>query len=312
MCLRVLRRTLIPSRQLWRRWRRQAIDCATDGWGQQRSDCPGSGATLIAMPDEPEHASASDAISSDILRSATPVPEYLPIPALAATDNGDASGATLTALADDLEYTLTVGQALERFVAAKRAAPSGRSIQRYCIERRLASQKIRTVFGSEWLINESSLARLIESEPVVTGDASVAVGTAMAATATLIPSPANIREDDTVDGGVVSVATRATMATPEGERRTIAEVLIENARLLAQVEGRDSIIIELKEDRTFLREEVREGRRTRDDVKNIAERMLDTLKTMATMPALMKNSPRPDPLHATIIDPENRWDGDRG
>ena len=264
------------------------------------------------MPDEPEHASASDAISSDILRSATPVPEYLPIPALAATDNGDASGATLTALADDLEYTLTVGQALERFVAAKRAAPSGRSIQRYCIERRLASQKIRTVFGSEWLINESSLARLIESEPVVTGDASVAVGTAMAATATLIPSPANIREDDTVDGGVVSVATRATMATPEGERRTIAEVLIENARLLAQVEGRDSIIIELKEDRTFLREEVREGRRTRDDVKNIAERMLDTLKTMATMPALMKNSPRPDPLHATIIDPENRWDGDRG
>ncbi len=37
--------------------------------------------------------------------------------------------------------------------------------------------------------------------------------------------------------------------------------------------------LELTEDRSFSREEEREGR-TRDDVKNIAERMLDTLKTM--------------------------------
>ena len=44
---------------------------------------------------------------------------------------------------------------------------------------------------------------------------------------------------------------------------------------------KDAIIVELKEDRSFLREEVREARRSRDDVKNIAERMLDTLKTMA-------------------------------
>ena len=71
------------------------------------------------------------------------------------------------------------------------------------------------------------------------------------------------------------------MAAPEGERRSIAEVLIENARLVAQVEVKDAIIEELKEDRSFLREEVRHARTTRDDVKNIAERMLDTLKTMA-------------------------------
>lgn len=261
------------------------------------------------MPDEFEHAVASDAISSDMPSPATPIPKQPPFQALDTIDSGDADDAAFTALADDLEYTLTVGQALERFTAAKRAAPSGRSIQRYCIERRLASKKIRTVFGSEWLINESSLARLIESEPVVIG---VAVGTDTAATATPMPSSANIREPDTVDGGVVSVASHPAMATPVGERRTIAEVLIENARLLAQVEGRDAIIVELKEDRTFLREEVREGRRTRDDVKNIAERMLDTLKTMATMPALMKSSPRQGPLHATVIDAENRSADDRG
>ena len=93
------------------------------------------------------------------------------------------------------------------------------------------------------------------------------------------------------------------MATPVGERRTVAEVLIENARLLAQVEGRDAIIAELKEDRSFLREEVREGRRTRDDVKNIAERMLDTLRSMAIGRSLGPANNQESSIRATIIDP---------
>jgi hypothetical protein len=89
-----------------------------------------------------------------------------------------------------------------------------------------------------------------------------------------------------------------------GERRTIAEVLIENARLLAQVEGRDAIIQELKEDRSFLREEVREGRRTRDDVKNIAQSMLDTLKTMAVGRLSMSTSTPQEPVQTVVIAPE--------
>ncbi len=141
---------------------------------------------------------------------------------------------------------------MERIAGARRKTPSGRSIQRYCDEGRLAAKKIRTVFGSEWLINETSLARLIEAEPIVTSDAT---GSDMATPPTPNPQPINLPPSD-------AVATRLSMATPEGERRTIAEVLIENARLLAQVEGRDAIIEELKEDRSFLREEVREGRRT--------------------------------------------------
>ena len=176
---------------------------------------------------------------------------------------------------------LTVGQALERFSAAGRKAPSGRTIQRYCDERRLEAKKIRTVFGSEWLINETSLARLIESEPIISGDAGVANSSDVPPSATPTPPNVYISKSDTDDIGVAGDAMRPSMASPVGERRTIAEVLIENARLLAQVEGRDAIISELKEDRSFLREEVREGRRTRDDVKNIAERMLDTLRSMA-------------------------------
>ena len=130
----------------------------------------------------------------------------------------------------------------------------------------------------------------------------------MTTSASTTPQPLRIQEPDTIDNGVASDAMRTPMATPKGETRTIAEVLIENARLLAQVEGKDAIINELKEDRTFLREEVREGRRTRDDVKNIAERMLDTLKTMATGRLSMPHPTPQEPVHTTIIDTENRQD----
>jgi hypothetical protein len=234
-----------------------------------------------------------------------PAPSSSPSLQLDIPDTGDAGVAALTALADNLEYTLTVGQVLDRIAAAHRKTPSGRSVQRYCIEGRLAAKKIRTVYGSEWLINETSLARLIEAEPIVTGDASDAVNPDMAASATPAPSSSPSLQLDIPDTGDAGVASHGSMTLPEGEKRTIAEVLIENARLFAQVEGRDAIIDELKEDRSFLREEVREARKTRDDVKNIAERMLDTLKTMAIGRLAITNPPPQDPVQAEIIDPES-------
>jgi len=223
------------------------------------------------------------------------------------SDVGDASVATFTAFADDVAYTLTVGQALERFVAARRKPPSQRTLQRYCIEGRLAAQKIRTTYGSEWLINETSLARLIEAEPVVTGDAGVAVAPVLATPASPSMIEPNILAPDIPANGDASVAVAPhVMATPAGERRTIADVLIENSRLLAQVEGRDAVIVELKEDRNFLREEVREARRTRDDVKSISERMLDTLRTIAVGRLAMSAPPPQDPMRASIIDPDDQ------
>jgi hypothetical protein len=254
------------------------------------------------MPPTEHHGDASDAANPDIAASATPTPSSSPSHHPDTSDAGDASVSALTVLADDLEYTLTVGQVLERIAAAHRKTPSGRSVQRYCIEGRLAAKKIRTVYGSEWLINETSLARLIEAEPIITGDAA---NPDMAASATPTPSSSPSHNPDTSDAGVASVASHASMTLPEGERRTIAEVLIENARLLAQVDGRDAIIDELKEDRSFLREEVREARKTRDDVKNIAERMLDTLKTMAIGRLAISNPTPQDPVQAAIIDSEN-------
>ncbi len=221
---------------------------------------------------------------------------------------GDAGGATMTALADDLQYTLTVGQALERFVAGRRKVPSERSVQRYCIDGQLAAQKIRTTYGSEWLINETSLEKLIAAQPEISAVASVATSADMAPPASPIIEKPQIIQPDTSAVGNASDAVVRTMAAPEGERRSIAEVLIENARLFAQVEGKDAIIEELKEDRSFLREEVREARRTRDDVKNIAERMLDTLKTMAI--GRLASAPlRDEPLRPDFVDHTDQRSG---
>ena len=203
-----------------------------------------------------------------------------------ASDASVASPAAVAALANDLAYTLTVAQTRELFVAHNRKVPAERTIQNYCIEGNIAAQKIRTTYGSEWLINERSLQNFIQGQPVLatattashapqaTHTDAVPLNSATATTASSVASDA-------------SVARFAEVA-PIGERRNIADVLIENARLLAVSEGKDRIIdekneqiSELRDDRAFLRDEIREARRNRDDVKNIAERMLDTLKSMA-------------------------------
>lgn len=230
---------------------------------------------------------------------ALPVPSpdvQLPVTSDASTVIGDAG---VAALADNLAYTLTAGQALERFSAARRKVPSLRTIQRYCIEGHLAAQKIRTTYGSEWLINEEALATLIQSEPEI-AVASDANQPQVATSATPTPATPIFQVPVTTASGVADVAEADEMATPTGERRRISDVLIQNAKLVAEVEGRDAIIAELKEDRNFLREEVREARKTRDDVKNIAERMLDTLKTMA-IGRLASAAVPPDPVEAEII-----------
>ncbi len=217
----------------------------------------------------------------------------------------DAGTATVAALADDLEYTLTAGQALGRFAAAHRKVPSLRTMQRYCIEGRVAAQKIRTTYGSEWLINEASLARLIAAEPIMAAVAGDADAGDMATTATPVVHPPLFVAADTTANGGAGDAGDDIMAPPAGERRRLSDVLIENAKLLAEVEGRDAMIAEMKEDRNFLREEVREARKTRDDVKNISERMLDTLKTMA-IGRLAASVPPTDPIRAEVIAPDTR------
>ena len=207
-----------------------------------------------------------------------------------------AGDAKVTALDDGLKYTLTALEAIERFAKARRRPPSLRSIQRYCDEGTIRGTKIRTTYGQEWLINEESLMTYIGLLPIEAVVASVA-GDANQELAPLQPlSTAPVRSNDSVAG----VAKVEEMATPVGETRSIAQVLIENARLLAQNEGKDAVIIELKEDRSFLREEVVEARKARGDIKEIAKEMLGTLKAIA-LPRSVQSPSDAHPVQAEII-----------
>ena len=213
-----------------------------------------------------------------------------------------AGDAKVAALDDGLKYTLTAPEAIDRFLKARRRPPSLRSIQRYCDEGTISGTKIRTTYGQEWLINEESLMTyigLLPIEAVVASVASVAsvAGDANQELAPLQPlSTAHVRSNDSVAG----VAKVVEMATPVGETRSIAQVLIENARLLALNEGKDAVIIELKEDRSFLREEVVEARKARGDIKEIAKEMLGTLKAIA-LPRSIQSPSDVHPVQAEII-----------
>ncbi len=75
-----------------------------------------------------------------------------------------------------------------------------------------------------------------------------------------------------------------------GETRSLASMLIENARLTAELEGKRQLEIEMRDEKLFLREELKEARAGRKDVAAIAERMLETLETIATGGKLMSAS----------------------
>ena len=174
--------------------------------------------------------------------------------------NGVAGDAKVAAVDDGLKYTLTALEAIERFTNAQRKAPSLRSIQRYCDEGTIRGTKIKTTFGQEWLINEDSLSRHIASLPteaVVSGVAS----DANQPPAPEIPLKTAPATNDNGDAGDASVRE---LATPTGETRSLATVLIENSKLLAKLEGKDEVLTErnrvideLRDDRTFLREELK-------------------------------------------------------
>lgn len=247
------------------------------------------------MDEEQRHGVASDAKAT--------TSDQTPSSLANATDvSGVASDASVAALDDGIRYTLTAEQALERIGAAGRKVPSLRSLQRHCDEGTLRATKIKTTYGQEWLINETSLAQYITRQP------RLEVG--VAGDATVTPPSNSLSKSASVtdaigDAGVASNASAISLPVPAGERRSVAEVLIENAKLLAQNEGKDQIIVELKDDRAFLREEVREARKHRDDTRSIAEKMLQTLQAMALGRHL--NAPQESEVaQAEIIKPNDQ------
>ena len=129
---------------------------------------PRASARLEHMQDETSSV-ASDANTTVDLPQATQA-----LPTSYDHDVPAAAQAPHESLPAALDYTLTVGQAQQRFADLKRHVPKDRTIQNYCQQGDIAAQKIRTTFGSEWIINAQSLEAFILREPEMPSAASAA------------------------------------------------------------------------------------------------------------------------------------------
>lgn len=212
----------------------------------------------------------------------------------AISDASDAA-AVSAALVDARVYNVTVPQAQELFAQLRRRVPAARTIQNYCADGLIAGEKVSTATGAEWLINDESLLAFIQSKPEVETTPMPPIMEVTPLADRPAPEPAP----------VVSTEAAAEIEEPAPrETRTIAQMLVENARLAAElqgtrqvIEGKDETIAELKSDREFLRDEIKDKRRLNQDLKDITSQVLQLLDNMveARNPQLRMADTTPEP-----------------
>lgn len=260
------------------------------------SDASGANSTDLATP-AAHGAPQATHTAADPLNEA---PAAFPI--------GDASDAQPTAsdaaaepvavAVDDRRYNLTVPQAQELFAKHGRRVPATRTIQNYCAEGFIAGQKVTTSTGAEWLINDESLMAFIQTKPELEGshDAPHPAAPAM-------PEPAPV-------AAALGPDPEPTTTETARETRTVAEMLIENAKLMGQLEakaaviaGKDETITELKDDRRFLRDELVQKRKINDDLAELMGQMLEVIDNAGRRAGGMEISA---PISATHEHPSYR------
>ncbi len=225
---------------------------------------------------------------------------------------------------DSSEYSLTIGEASALMHVERCKFASNRKVQHMCRNGVIDCYKLQTTRNgqpvSEWLVNDTSLRKHIEDNEIK-WDENVAVLPPVNGNVSLTPDDdgdATTHSQDSIsaritpdavampdDAGNASGVAKGwekredrgdAVATPEengnaiGETRSLASILIENAKLAAELEGERQLVAEVRHDREFLREELKDARAGRKDVSAIAERMLETLETIAVGGKLMPPS----------------------
>ncbi len=179
---------------------------------------------------------------------------------------------------------------------------SSRKVQRLCRNGFIDCYKLKTTRNgqpvSEWLVSETSLRKRIEEHEPRFEDGDVIVThnqTGGANSSAYIETSPAVIASPSLSGAAKSEAEREEhledlgndVTTPEqiGDANSIepskASLMIENAKLTAELEGNRALIAKFLDDEGFLREELRDAREGRKDVAKIAERMLEALETMA-------------------------------
>lgn len=212
---------------------------------------------------------------------------------------------------------------------------SNRKVQRMCRDGVIDCYKLQTTRNgqpvSEWLVNDTSLRKHIE-ENEIKWDGDHVTLPPTCGTASLVPfdngdatvqsrkhksaaempnAVSKTSQTGDASGGANAEQGRENvgdaMAPPRdngnaiGETRSLASVLVENAKLTAELEGARQLVAEVRDDREFLREELKEARAGRKDVTAIAERMLETLETIAIGGKLLPPNPN-DPGKAAFVE----------
>lgn len=179
-------------------------------------------------------------------------------------------------------------------------------VQRLCREGFIDCHKLKTTRNgqpvTEWLVNETLLRKRIEEHeqlledgvailpPNSIGDVSKTSerGRSTQILGDNVAAPEHgggaglIVKDETnkVDQSDV-LTTPDSVGGADLDEPSKASLMIENARLTAELEGAMALAAEIRDDKGFLREELRDVREGRKDVTKIAERMLEALEAMA-------------------------------
>lgn len=203
--------------------------------------------------------------------------------------SGVASPATPMTNDDELQYSLTLKEVPGILKQASRKVPSARTLSRYCNEgsNHLKCRMVKTSYGQEWLVNKESLDEYIDQQPIEieSNDAALVTDANCVAGDAKAKRPV---EKTLTSGGMPTAVTDAKTETTIGEERSLGEVLIENERLLARNEGLKELLAEVKDDKAFLREEVRHARQYKGDMKQLTQDVLDTLTAVASGGRLLR------------------------
>lgn len=208
-------------------------------------------------------------------------------------------------LPDLSQYDLTVGEAQALFQEEHRKLPSIRTLQRYCQEGRFDCYKLKTTRNGnpvhEWIINSTSLRRFIQTKPnddtpavmaapEPRGDATDGGETQSNDQQSAIATTTPERADDASDELALPRSSQTNpnaMTTPDesgdatGGDMSRAELLIENARLTAQLDAQRELVDELRDDKQFMREEITQHRQNDRILADMHRETLQTLKAVA-------------------------------
>jgi len=208
----------------------------------------------------------------------------------------------LSHLPNPSRYTLTVGEASDVMQLERCKFASVRKVQRLCREGFVDCHKLTTTRNgqpvTEWLVNETSLRKRIEEhEPRIDdgvatvapdqfGGANFEGSSEFMLQVLALPvqsgaAKSEAEEDETLEDQREDMTTPEPTGVASLDEPSKASLMIDNARLTAELEGAKLLVAEILDDKGFLREELRDAREGRKDVTKIAERMLEALETMA-------------------------------